>query len=357
MPNSFAQGHGSRVRTLTFDPAMKVDARITYGTLREVPDLARAIERLGLDGVWFSEIAGDPFLPAVLAAEHTQRISIGTAIAIAFTRSPTLLAALAWDLAAQSGGRFMLGLGTQVKAHIVRRFGMTWDPPAPKLRDTVQAIRAVWNAWRTGGPLRFRGRFYTLSLMTPFFTPGPLEAEIPILTAGVNPPLCRVAGQVADGFFVHPLHTPSYLRDVVLPAIRRGQRRAGRERTPFTITGSVFGASGESTEELARSREEARRTIAFYASTPSYRGVLAHHGWQEIGERLSARAARGEWGSMAAEVSDEMLETVAVVGRTEEIGAQMMSRYRGLVDRIGFYEPFTAADLKKWQSLLKAARD
>lgn len=334
---------------------MKVDARITYATLREVPDLVRAAEGLGLDGVWFSEIAHDPFLPAVLAAEHSQRVSIGTAVAIAFTRSPTLLSYLAWDLAAQSGGRFMLGLGTQVKAHIARRFGMTWDPPAPKLRDAVEAIRAVWDTWRTSRPLRFRGRFYSLSLMTPFFTPAPVEAGIPILTAGVNPSMCRVAGQVADGFFLHPFHTTAYLRDVVLPAIRRGQIQAGRARTPFTIAGSVFAACGESTEELIGSREEARRTIAFYASTPSYRGVLAHHGWEEIGARLSSRAARGEWGSMAAEVSDDMLETIAVSGRTEEIGALIMDRYRGLVDRIGFYEPFAPAHRKKWQRLLEAA--
>jgi probable F420-dependent oxidoreductase len=335
---------------------MRVDARITYGTLREVPDLARAVEGLGLDGVSFSEIAHDPFLPAVLAAEHTRRVSIGTAVAIAFTRSPTLLAYLAWDLAAQCGGRFMLGLGTQVKAHVAHRFGIPWDPPAPKLRDAVQAIRAVWEAWRTRSPLRFRSRFYSLSLMTPFFTPASLEAEIPILTAGVNPGLCRVAGQVADGFVVHPFHTLAYLRDVVLPAIRRGQTGAGREGTPFTIAGTVFAASGETREDLAQAREENRRTIAFYASTPSYRRVLAHHGWQEIGERLSARAARGEWDSLAAEVSDEMLETIGVSGRTEEIGDQIVARYRGIIDRIGFYSPFTPADTKKWQVLLQAAQ-
>lgn len=336
---------------------MKVDARITYETLREVPDLARAAEDIGVDGIRFTEISHDPFLPAVLASEHTTRVSIGTAVAIAFIRSPTLLAYLAWDLAAQSGGRFILGLGTQVKAHIVRRFGMSWDPPAPKLREAVQAIRAVWDAWRTGGRLRFRGRFYSLSLMTPFFTPAPLDAAIPVFTAGVNPPLCRVAGQVADGFAVHPFHTRAYLHDIVLPAIRGGLTKTGRDIASFSVAASVFTASGNTEEDVAHARHEARRTIAFYASTPSYRRVLAHHGWQEVGERLSAQAARGEWDAMAAEVPDEMLEAVVVSGRTEQIGAQIMDRYLGLVDRIGFYEPFTSADSKKWRSLLDAARE
>ncbi|HET6782024.1 MAG TPA: TIGR03617 family F420-dependent LLM class oxidoreductase [bacterium] len=335
---------------------MKVDARITYATLREVPTLAGAAEEIGVDGIWFTETSHDPFLPAVLAAEHTARVSIGTAVAIAFTRSPTLLAYLAWDLAAQSGGRFVLGLGTQVKAHIIRRFGMTWDPPAPKLRESVQAIHAVWDAWRTRDPLRFRGRFYNLSLMTPFFTPAPLDAKIPIFTAGVNPPLCRIAGQVADGFVVHPFHTRAYLRDVVLPAVRTGRTKTGRDTVPFTIAATVFTATGETAGDVARARDEVRRTVAFYASTPSYRRVLAHHGWQEVGERLSGRAARGEWTAMAAEVSDEMLEAVAVIGRAEEIGPEIMDRYRGLVDRIGFYEPFVPADSKKWRSLLDAAR-
>lgn len=335
---------------------LKVDAHITYSSLREVPELVRAAEDLGVDGVWFSETTHDPFLPAVLAGEHTRRVTIGTSIAIAFTRSPTLLAYLAWDLAALCGGRFVLGLGTQVKAHIVRRFGMTWDPPAPRLRETVEAIRAVWQTWRTGAPLQFRGRYHTLSLMTPFFAPPPLEAEIPILTAGVNPPLCRVAGEAADGFVVHPFHTPAYLRDIVLPAIRRGRSRTGRNDASFTVAATIFAATGDTGEELARAREEARRSISFYASTPSYRRVLAHHGWDEVGARLSALAARGEWDAMAAEVPDEMLRAIVVEGPTEEIGATVVARYRGLVDRIGFYERFTPTRAPKWRSLLNAAR-
>ena len=335
---------------------MLVDAHIHYGTLRDVPPLVQAAERVGVDGVWFSETAHDPFLGAAIAAEHTRHITVGTSVAIAFTRSPTLLAYLAWDLAALSGGRFTLGLGTQVKAHIVRRFGMPWEPPAPKLKETVQAIRTIWHTWRTDTPLNFRGRFYTLSLMTPFFTPPPMTASIPIVTAGVNPTLCRVAGEIADGFQVHPFHTPAYLRNVIVPAIRRGQARGGREGAPFHIATSVFTVTGESDDEMAQARQDAKRSIAFYASTPSYRGVLAHHGWEAVGQRLSALAARGAWTEMADQISDEMLKTIAVVARVDEIGTQIHQRYAGLVDRISLYEPFSPAAERRWRGLLQGCR-
>lgn len=335
---------------------MKVDVQIAYATLADIPDLAKAAERLDLDGLWFPEIAHDPFLGAAIAAEHTHRVSIGTSVAIAFTRSPTLLAYLGWDLAAFSGGRFVLGLGTQVKAHIVRRFGMSWEPPAPRLKDAVRAIRAVWQSWRTRAPLNYQGRYYRLNLMTPFFSPPPISVSIPIVTAGVNPPLCRAAGEVADGFQVHPLHTPAYLRDVTLPAIRHGQERSNRTGEPFEVGVSVFTVSGEASDEIARTKADVKRSIAFYASTPSYRGVLAYHGWQEVGERLSALAARGAWTEMPNLISDEMLETIAVVAPMEEVGTRIHERYAGLADRVGFYEPFTPTAAKRWTALMRAVR-
>lgn len=318
--------------------------------------MAKAAERLELDGLWFPETAHDPFLGAAIAAEHTTRVSIGTSVAIAFTRSPTVLAYLAWDLAAFSRGRFVLGLGTQVKAHIVRRFGMPWEPPGPRLKDAVGAIRAVWQSWRTHTPLNYQGRYYRLNLMTPFFSPTPISVSIPIVTAGVNPPLCRIAGEVADGFHVHPLHTPAYLRDVVLPAIKRGQARGTRAGEPFEIGVSVFTVCGQTPDEMARAKAEAKRDIAFYASTPSYRGVLAHHGWQEIGERLSALAARGAWAEMPNQITDEMLGTIGVVAPAEEVGIRIRDRYAGLVTRVGIYEPFTPAAAKKWAALVRAVR-
>ncbi|MGH2349039.1 MAG: TIGR03617 family F420-dependent LLM class oxidoreductase [bacterium] len=335
---------------------MKIDAHIEYRSLAEVPALARAAEEIGVDGVWFSETSHDPFLGAALAAEHTRRISIGTSVDIAFTRSPTVLAHTAWDLAALSGGRFILGLGSQVKAHITRRFGPPWDPPAPKLREAVEAVRAVWAAWRAGTPLEYRGRFYTLTLMTPFFTPPPQPADIPIVTAGVNPAMCRAAGAAADGFQVHPLHTAAYLRDVVRPAIDTGRRRGHRPDAPFSIAASVFVVTGPDGPAMSASRERVRQSIAFYASTPSYRGLLAHHGWEDTGAELSALAARGQWAAMPQLVSDDMLETIAVVGTIDEIGTRIVERYRGLADRLGLYEPFAPGAQPQWQNLIAAAK-
>ena len=334
---------------------MKLDTRLVYGTLREIPELARAAERAGFDGIWLEETSHEPFLGAALACEHTTRADVGTNVAVATARSPTVLAHLAWDLAALSAGRFILGLGTQVKGHVVRRFGMPWDAPAPRLRDTVRAIRAVWAAWRSGEPLNYRGQFHTLTLMTPFFTPPHHDHPIPVATAGVNPRMCRVAGEVADAFQVHPLHTPSYLREVVIPAIRRGERRAGRGRT-VTINASVFAVIGESQAEVEAARAEARRAIAFYASTPSYRPLLTHHGWDEIGTRLSALAARGEWVKMAGEVTDEMLETIAVSGSPREVGGEIRARYDGLADRLGAYLAFRPDAAARWATVLDAVR-
>jgi probable F420-dependent oxidoreductase len=334
---------------------MKVDTRLVYGTLREVPALAAAAERCGFDGLWIEETSHEPFLGAALACEHTARLTVGTNVAIAFARSPTVLAHLAWDLAALSGGRFILGLGTQVRGHVVRRFGMPWDAPAPRLRDTVRAIRAVWAAWRSGEPLNYRGEFHTLTLMTPFFTPPHHDHPIPVATAGVNPIMCRVAGEVADAFQVHPLHTPSYLREVILPAIRRGERRAGRGRT-VTVNASVFAVIGESGAELDAARADARRTIAFYASTPSYRPLLTHHAWEEIGTRLSALAARGEWTQMAGEVTDEMLEAICVDGSPDEVGRELHARYAGVADRVGVYLPFRPDAAARWTRMIAAAR-
>ncbi len=334
---------------------MKLDTRLVYRTLREVPDLVRSAERAGFDGIWVEETAHEPFLGAALACEHTSRLEVGTNVAIAFARSPTVLAHLAWDLAALSAGRFTLGLGTQVRGHVVRRFGMSWEAPAPRLRDAVLAIRAVWAAWRTGEPLNYRGRFYTLTLMPPFFSPPHHAHPIPIATAGVNPTMCRVAGEAADAFQVHPLHTPSYLREVIRPAIDRGRQRARRDAA-VTINASVFALIGDSETELQTARAEARRQIAFYASTPSYRTVLAHHGWEEIGARLSALAARGAWAGMSGEVTDEMLETIAVSGSPRDVGRQIRERYEGLADRVGAYVAFHPDAAGRWSVVLDAAR-
>ena len=298
---------------------MNIDASLPPVPLTSIPAIAQAAEQLGFAAVWSTETQHDPFLPGALIAEHTQRLQFGTAVAIAFARSPATIAYTAWDLAQASQGRFILGLGTQVKAHIERRFGMPWpDSVVGKLREQITAIRAFWHTWQSGERLNHRGEYYKLTLMSPFFNPGPIEhPHIPIYIAGVNTGLARLAGEIADGFHVHPLHTPRYLREVLLPAIEQGATGAGRSRQDLKIAASPFVVTGDQEDLFVRSQ------IAFYASTPSYKPVMALHSWQEVAERLSGLAARGEWGEMPALLSDEMLSTVAVVAPTEDVRAAL----------------------------------
>lgn len=336
---------------------MRIDARLAYTSLADVPEIARTAEALGFDGLWTSETNHDPFLSMALAAVHTSRIRLGTAIALAFTRSPTTLAHTAWDLAQLSGGRFALGLGTQVKAHITRRFGMAWDPPAPKLRDVIGAIREVWAAWDQHRPVNYRGRFFTLSLMTPFFTPpGPTPAGLRIDIAGVGARMCRLAGEIADGFHVHPFHTRRYLREVVIPQIEVGLARSGRPRRTFSVMASVFTATGTAAE-VAAGLDDIRRQFSFYASTPTYRAVLDLHGWGEIGERLSHLASRGKWDEMPGLISDAMLGECAVWGPPDEAAARLRTEYAGAADRLATYEaliPGRRTDV--WRTLLDGLR-
>lgn len=336
---------------------MHVDARLVYDTLREVPAIATAAEHLGFDGLWTSETNHDPFLGLAVAALHSTRLELGTAIALAFTRSPTVLAHTAWDLAQLAAGRFALGLGTQVRAHVVRRFGGTWESPARRLRDVVGAIRAVWAAWADGGPLDYRGRYVTLTLMTPFFTPpGPPPAGLRIELAGVGARMCRLAGEIADGFHVHPFHTRHYLRTVIVPHLEAGRARAGRARQEVRVASSVFLAVG-TPAEVAAGLATIRRHVAFYASTPAYRAVLDLHGWGEVGERLGRLAARGAWDEMPAQVPDGLLEACALWGSPDEVGARLRAEYGGLVDRVVPYEALVPGQREAaWRALLAAAR-
>jgi len=329
---------------------MKIDAVLEFSNLRQAPAIARAAEALGFDAIWTGEKQHEAILPLPLVAEHTQRMQFGTAIAVAFARSPMVLAHAAWDLAAQSGGRFILGLGTQVKAHIERRFGMTWMPPAPRLREMILALRAIWDCWQNGAPLNFRGQYYKLTLMTPFFNPGPIDApRTPIFIAGVNAKMCQLAGEVADGFLAHPYHTAKYLREVVLPAIEAGAAKTGRARSEAQVSGSAFVITDDAERETVRSH------VAFYASTPSYRGVMECHGWGEIGERLSFLAARGKWNEMPREISDEMLEAFALIGRPDELPGKLVAKYAGLLDRVGLYAPFVPGQNDElWRALIAA---
>lgn len=319
---------------------MYIDTNLPLISLSHVPAIARAAEQMGFDALWSTETMHDPFLPGALIAENTTRLHFGTAVAIAFARSPATLAYTAWDLAQASGGRFILGLGTQVKAHIERRFGMPWpDSVVGKLREQIGALRAFWQTWQSGERLNFRGEYYKLSLMSPFFNPGAIEhPDIPIYIAGVNQGLARLAGEVTQGFHIHPFHSPRYLRQVLLPAIQEGAAKAGRSRSEVLLNASVFAVTSPEEDLFVRAQ------IAFYASTPSYRAVMALHGWEEVAGRLSALASRGEWGEMPALVDDEMLATFAVVASAADLPAALLERYRGLADRLSLYIPFTPGE-------------
>jgi probable F420-dependent oxidoreductase len=333
---------------------MLLDAGLAPGSLTDVPAYAQAAEAIGFDAVWSSETQHDPFLPLALVAEHTQRLRFGTAVAIGFARSPTVVAHTAWDLAGAFGGRLLLGLGTQVRAHIERRFGMTWpESPAGQLREYIAALRAVWNTWQTGERLNLRGDRYKLTLMTPFFSPGPIERPaIPIYIAGVNRALCRLAGEAADGFHVHPYHSVRYLRQVVLPAIEDGRRLAGRPEGAVDVAVSAFAATDEAEIAFARSQ------IAFYASTPSYRGVMDVHGWGAAADELTTLARRGAWAEMGSIVNDEMLHTFATIAPAEELASALKSRYAGIADRLTLYLPFRPGERDGfWRRLVEDLRD
>ena len=334
---------------------MRLDVRLG-GQLSEAGRLAREAEAMGFDGAWTSETAHDPFLPLVLAAERTTRLTLGTSIAVAFPRSPMTTATLAWDLQRLTAGRFILGLGTQVKGHIQRRYGLPWDAPGPRLRDYVRALRAIWDCWQQGTPLDYRGEFYSHTLMTPFFNPGPIpHPRIPIHIAGVQEYMCRLAGELCDGLHVHPFHSEKYLREVVLPAAERGLQVGGRRRAELCLTSAVFLVTGETAADMQTAREDARRQIAFYASTPNYRVILECHGWGPAAKELTRRSLHADWEGMAAVISDEMLEAFAVVGSPGEIPEKLRRRYGGLVDRLAVYETFDPGrDLTAQRALLTA---
>ena len=319
--------------------------------LKDVPAVAEAAEAIGFDCLWTSETQHNPFLPIALIAEHTQKMMAGTAIAVSFARSPADLAYTAWDLAAQSGGRFILGLGTQVRGHIEKRFGMPWpESPVGKLREQIQVMRAFWDCWQNDAKLRFNGEYYKIKLMSPFFNPGPIQhAEIPIYIAGVNTGLARLAGEVCDGFHAHPFNSPRYLREVILPAIEEGLQKAGRAREDLALSVTAFVATTPEEENFARAQ------ISFYASTPSYRPVFGLHGWEDVAEKLSEHAARGEWGEMFGLVTDEILETFCLVTDEASLPVKLKERYEGIADRLTLYTPFTPGEKDDfWRKLVAA---
>ena len=337
---------------------MKVDASLPFGPTRAA-ESARQLEAAGYSGVWTAETSHDPFLPLVLAAEHTERVEIGTSIAVAFARNPMLLANIGWDLQAYSGGRFILGLGSQIKPHITKRFSMEWSHPAPRMREMIQAVRAIWDTWLDGTPLQFRGEFYRHTLMTPFFTPPAsdlADVGVPkIYLAGVGELMTEVAGEVCDGFICHGFTTEKYLREVTLPALARGRAKAGKTMDGFDIVGPSFVVTGNDEAELARAADGTRQQIAFYGSTPAYRGVLDIHGWGGLQDELNTLSKQGRWQEMGTLIDDEVLTTFAVVGEPEAIAPELGRRYADVISRISFYAPYES-DPTRWTAVLDAVK-
>ena len=324
---------------------MKLDTQTRNYDLRAAGEDARRFEAMGFDGVWTFEAAHDPFLSLGVAATATQRLELGTNISVAFGRSPFAMAQVAWDLQQSSDGRFHLGLGTQVRAHVERRFSMPFEHPARRVTDYIRCVRAVWDTFQNDARPDYRGEFYQFRLMNPFFNPGPIEhPQIPIYLAGVNPRMCRAAGEVADGFHVHPMHSAGYLRDVVRPALQEGAATRGLGVDDLTLYAPVFAISGETREHEARAEAEVRRQISFYASTPNYRALLEYHGLEALGKELSGLARRGAWTEMPELVPDALVEEVAVIAAPSELPARLAERYRGLLDRVSLYFPIPAGD-------------
>jgi probable F420-dependent oxidoreductase len=312
---------------------MKFDAGFPPIQLKDVPAIAKAAQEIGFDALWTQETQHDPFLPCTLVAEHTETLRFGTAIAVSFSRSPANLAYTAWDLSAQSGGRFILGLGTQVKAESV----------TGKLREQIQVIRAFWDCWQNGTKLSFRGEYYKATLMSPFFNPGAIEnPNIPIYIAGVNTGLAKLAGEMCEGFHAHPFNSPRYMNEVLLPAIEEGLQKSGRTRKDIAVTMSPFVATSPEEEGFARMQ------IAFYASTPSYESVMHLHGWGEIAQKLSGFAAKGEWAEMPMLITDEMLNEFCLVTTQEKLADDLKKRFEGIADRITLYTPFVPKEKDDW---------
>ena len=334
------------------DPGLRAAA--APRDIRAVADDARRAEALGYDGILTEETKDDPYIVMALAAQVTGRVSLATAVAIAFPRSPTVTALSAWTLAQLSGGRFVLGLGSQVKGHIERRFGMKWSAPGPWLREYVQALRAIWDCWQNGTKLDFQGEHYKLNLMVPLFAPPPIEhPQIPIELAAVNPYMCQVAGEVADGIRAHPIATPRYIAEVMLPAARKGAAKAGRGLDKFTMAVMPLVATASDRAGLAERIRDVRARVAFYASTPAYVAAFEHEGYGEIARTLQTHSRAQCWDDMPGLVDDEMLDRYAVIGTHDEIAAKVKSRYGGLATALEFAIPLAdAEDEKTLQALI-----
>jgi probable F420-dependent oxidoreductase len=331
---------------------VKLDVRLT-APLAQAGAAARDYEAGGYAGAWVAETKYDPFLPLVAAAQATSTIQVGTSIAVAFARSPMTVATTANDLQRLSQGRFVLGLGTQVKAHVERRYSMPWSAPAARMREYIMALHAIWDAWNDESRLDFKGEFYRHDLMTPFFQPEPNPYGRPrVMLAGVGPLLTEVAGAVADGFICHAFTTEKYLREVTVPQLAKARAGAGKDMSDFDICGPSFVATGLTDEEMEAAREGVKAQIAFYASTPAYRSVLELHGWGELQSELNALTRANRWDEMAGLINDEVLDAFAIVAPPEGVADALQARFGDLITRISLYLPYDR-DPSSWEPVVR----
>ncbi|MGH9030323.1 MAG: LLM class F420-dependent oxidoreductase [Acidimicrobiales bacterium] len=307
----------------------------------DAAETARRAEGDGFDGLWCAETAHDPFLPLLLAAEHTERIELGTAITVAFARNPMTTAVVANDLQTFSRGRFILGLGSQIKPHITKRYSMQWSRPAARMREFVMAMRAIWAAWNDGTKLDFRGDFYTHTLMTPMFSPGPNPHGRPkVFVAAVGELMTEVVGEVADGLLVHGFTTERYMREVTIPALERGLAKSDKKLSDLEISYPAMIVTGMTEQDMESAKLAVKAQIAFYGSTPAYRPVLELHGWGDLQTELNSLSKKGEWAQMAQVIDDEVTGTFAVVAPVDEVAKVLRERFGDVVSRITFYAPY-----------------
>ena len=335
---------------------MKVDSS---GFFRpgEIASAALALEESGYDAVWAAEASHDAFIGLGIAADHTSRIGIGTGIAVAFARTPMTAAIAANDLQLISQGRFMLGLGSQIKPHITKRYSMPWSAPAARMREFVLALHAIWDGFETGEPIRFEGEHYTHTLMAPMFNPGPNPyGRAPVYLAGVGPGMTEVAGEVADGFICHPLTTRRYIQEVTLPALEAGRAKDERGLKPLDIAGMPFVITGQTEQSIQEAILGTKKQIAFYGSTPAYRPVLELHGFGALQDELNAMSKRGLWDEMGTVIPDEFVDLVAVTGAPEEIAGKLQERYGDLLHRMSFYTMYKS-DPQIWPQIIRALKE
>ncbi len=337
---------------------MKFDVTLLSHDLNEMTHFIQTAETLGFDGLWTAETNHDPFFPLLLGAEHSQKLQLGTAIAVAFPRTPAILAHMAWDLARFSNGRFVLGLGPQVRAHNMLRLGARWDKPLKQMRETVLAIRAFWDCWQNDKPLDFAGEYFKLQLMPPFFSPGPIDhPNVPIYVAAVNKGMLRMAGELCDGAHLHVLHSVKYLQEFALPHIEAGLQKNGRSRADIALNSAVFAIPTDDPIYAQWAEDYVKQQISFYMSTPAYRVMAELHGWQETAVRLSQMAREGKWAEMSDLIDDNILDVLAVRGTWAELPKIIQAKYGNLLDRVSYYLPFILGQNEAgWQTSINNFR-